>query len=71
MSEFTVDLDVQSMIEAATPNHTIVAPGALDGMVGKTVPVTVGEGESKTTVGEAELFKDSDGNVMASVRFVL
>lgn len=71
MSDQSINLDIQTMFEAATPEHTIIAPGALDGMVGKTVPVTIGEGESKTTVGEAELFKDSDGNVMASVRFVL
>jgi hypothetical protein len=63
--EFVVDGYV--LLQAALPPDTILAPGALSSQIGKTVPVTVGEGDDKKQIGEATFFQDKEG-ISASIR---
>ena len=64
MSEFKVDLG--ALVKGELGEHTLLAPGALDSQIGKTVPVTVEVDGVKKTVGEAVIFKDGD-DVSASI----
>lgn len=63
--EFVVDGDL--LLKAALPDGSIVTQGALESQIGKTVPVTIGEGDDKKQVGEATFFQDKEG-ISASIR---
>lgn len=69
MSEYVIDLE--SMVRPELGPFEVLAPGALDSQVGKTVPVTIGLGENKRTIGEAVIFKDGEGVIAASIRLAL
>lgn len=64
MSEFRVDLE--ALVKGELASGELLAPGALDSQVGKTVPVTVEVDGVKKTVGEAVIFKDARG-ISASI----
>lgn len=64
MSEYIVD--VEAMFGSQLGPFEVLAPGALESQIGKTVPVYIGEGENKREIGEAVIFKDGNG-VSASI----
>lgn len=65
MSEKHVDLE--ALVSRQLGNHEVLAPGALDSQIGKTVPVTIEIDGVKKTIGEAVIFKDGEG-ISASIQ---
>jgi hypothetical protein len=64
MSEMKIDLE--ALMAGSVGAHELITKGALDSQVGKTIPVTIGEGDDKRIIGEAVIFKDGEG-VSASI----
>lgn len=63
----SVEVALAPMLRKALPPYTVIADSALEGMVGQTCPVYVGEGDLRRQVGEAMVFKSANG-VNLSVR---